>query len=87
MKLIKALNQKTKEIMYSSKEERLYYLEKNLFIDYPRTKELMDLLARMMNSPKKPRMQNLLLIGEPNIGKTSILNKFYEKYNTAELED
>ena len=81
------LNQETKEIMYSSKEERLYYLEKNLFIDYPRTKELMDLLARMMNSPKKPRMQNLLLIGEPNIGKTSILNKFYEKYNTAELED
>ena len=53
------LNQETKEIMYSSKEERLYYLEKNLFIDYPRTKELMDLLARMMNSPKKPRMQNL----------------------------
>ncbi|MFX4243459.1 hypothetical protein ACOL22_11880, partial [Aliarcobacter butzleri] len=47
----------------------------------------MDLLARMMNSPKKPRMQNLLLIVEPNIRKTSNLNKFYVKYNNAVLED
>jgi Skp family chaperone for outer membrane proteins len=87
MKEYKHLNQETIDILFSSKDDKLFYLESPIFIDYPRTKELMQIFEQMMKTPKRPRMPNLLLIGEPNIGKTSILNKFYNKYSSEELED
>ena len=81
------LNEQTKQLVYLSKEERISYLEEPLFIEYPRIKELTQIFEQIMRTPKKPRMPNLLVIGEPNIGKTSIINQFYEKYQAAELED
>ena len=81
------LNEQTKQIIYSSKEDRISYLDEPLYIEYPRTKELMGILEQMMKTPKRPRMPNLLVIGESNIGKTSIINQFYNKYHTTELED
>lgn len=87
MKEYKHLNQETIDILFSSKDDKLFYLESPIFIDYPRTKELMQIFEQMMKTPKRPRMPNLLLIGEPNIGKTSILNKFYNKYSSEEFED
>ncbi|MCG3655871.1 TniB family NTP-binding protein [Aliarcobacter butzleri] len=81
------LNEQTKQIIYSSKEYRLSYIDEPLYIEYPRTKELFEIFEQMIKTPKKPRMPNLLVIGEPNIGKTSIINQFYNKHNTTELED
>ena len=69
------LNEQTKQIIYSSKEDRISYLDEPLYIEYPRTKELMGILEQMMKTPKRPRMPNLLVIGESNIGKTSIINQ------------
>ncbi|MFB0954771.1 MAG: TniB family NTP-binding protein, partial [Aeromonadaceae bacterium] len=36
-----------------------------------------------MEQPQKPRMINLLLVGEPNNGKTTIVRHFHEQYYTA----
>ncbi len=87
MKKFEHLNENTNEIMFSNKEDRLFYLEYPFFIEYPRTKEIIEIFEKIMKTPKRPRMPNLLVIGESNIGKTSILNKFYDKYNSEELED
>jgi len=68
-------------------EERIKALNKQIWIDYPKTVEAVAVLTDLMNRPKKPRMENLLIIGESNIGKTSIIDRFASKYPDFESQD
>lgn len=81
------LNEETKKYIYKSKEERLNYLENPIWIPYPKVQELLKHLQRLMATPKKPRMPNLLIIGESNIGKTTIINEFERINSSYVVED
>lgn len=60
-----------------NKQERCYSLDEFFMIDYPKAKEVLQTMSNYMNKPRKYRMQNLLVIGEPNMGKTTIAKKFH----------
>ena len=68
-------------------KDRIESLQKPFWINYPRTIEIIQLMGQLMNRPKKPRMQNLLIIGEPNIGKTSLAVQFSILHPDSTIED
>ncbi len=81
------LNEECQQVVLLNDEERITYLHKEMLIEYPRIKEIHSLLKQLMDRPKKPRMQNLLIIGESNIGKTSIITSFEKKHRSYTIED
>lgn len=74
------------KLMTLSKEDRIYSLDKDFIIYYPKVKEVIQVMSNFMNKPKKDRMQNLLLIGDPNMGKTTIAKKFYAMNPNKKIE-
>ncbi len=83
----KHIHKAHRHLMSLSKEDRINALNEQIWIDYPKTTEVVNLLTSLMNRPKKPRMQNLLLIGESNIGKTSIIERFATQNPDFMFED
>lgn len=76
-----------KYLMNFSKEDRVKSLHEPLWINYPKTTEIIQLLKQIIDRPKKPRTQNLLIIGESNIGKTSIAIEFVKMFQSSTIED
>jgi len=73
--------------LQASKQDRIDFLYEPLWINYPKSEETIQLLSELMNRPKRPRMQNLLIIGEANMGKTSLVTEFAKMYPDTSLED
>jgi len=76
-----------KKLINLSKEDRIKSLYNPIWIGYPQTIKIIQLLKQMMDRPKKPRTQNLLIIGDSNMGKTSIVVEFCKMYQDYTLED
>lgn len=76
-----------RHLMLLDDHRRIEALHEPMWINYPRTVEVINLLKSLMNQPKKPRMQNLLIIGESNIGKTSLIVQFALNNPDFSLED
>ena len=68
------------------KKAKCYAINEAFVISYPKAKELLQIMSNYMNKPKKHRMQNLLIIAEPNMGKTTIAKKFHEMYPDIQIE-
>src|SRR5690606_33250448 len=68
-------------------KQRIDYLYKPIWINYPKTIDVVKLLNHLLNRPKQSRMQSLLLIGESNIGKTSLINYFQSLHPCQIIED
>ena len=52
------------------------YLAEDRWSDYPRAREALQELERLLGCPERTRMPGLLLHGESNIGKSMIIQKF-----------
>ena len=63
--------------------ERLEFMEQPTLLKYPAADEIVNELERLLKRPKRPRMGNLLIVGESNNGKTTIVQKFHENHGTA----
>ncbi len=48
------------------------------WIGYSAAHQILEALHDLMERPTRPRMPNLLLVGEPNNGKTTIVRHFFE---------
>lgn len=68
------------------KEQRCYSLDEFFMINYPKANETLQIMSNYMNKPRKYRMQNLLIIGEPNMGKTTISKKFHKMNPDYQME-
>jgi hypothetical protein len=60
-------------------EERIYFLREEKWINYTSAKSILDKMDTLMKYPRKSRMPSMLLVGETNNGKTSIINRFLHK--------
>lgn len=56
--------------------ERIHHICSDRWIAYTRAQMALDRLAGLLNSPRKQRMPNLLIIGPTNNGKSMIVEKF-----------
>lgn len=74
-------------MMTLSDADRIAALDTPRWIGYSRATEILDILQGLLNKPKKPRMQNLLIVGESNNGKTTLARRFYELCGRSYVDD
>jgi len=73
------LSDKTKSVVQLwDKQITLKYIEDPLWIQYPKASKLLNIMHEYMNNPTKIRMQSLLIIGDPNMGKSEVIQKFVD---------
>ena len=65
-----------RHIMSLSDQERIEFLDEPRWIGYKTAQQIMDTLQGLLQKPVRPRMPNLLLVGDPNNGKTTIVRRF-----------
>ncbi|MEO6276285.1 TniB family NTP-binding protein [Roseateles sp.] len=65
-----------REVMSCPDEQRLAFLDRPRWIGYERAQLALDTMQALMNKPRQPRMPNLLIVGEPNNGKTTLVQRF-----------
>ncbi|CAJ0727655.1 MULTISPECIES: TniB family NTP-binding protein [Ralstonia] len=73
-------------IMALSGEERIAAMDQPRWIGYPRAIEILDLLQGLLTKPKRPRMPNLLIVGDSNNGKTTLIERFRELCGTSYVD-
>lgn len=67
-----------KHVMHLSDKDRIQFMDQPRWVGYPIAQSTIDLLQNLMIKPTRPRMPNVLLVGEPNQGKTTIVRRFFE---------
>lgn len=70
-----------------STNERFSYLDEDRWIGYEKAKKIHDHLNDLLHRPKKIRPQSLLIVGESNIGKTTIIIEFVKKHYINVIEN
>lgn len=70
-----------------SDEERIYFIQKDKWIDYPNASKIFSKIEDIYNAPKSIRSRGMLLYGDSNNGKSAILKRFYRKYAKDEYVD
>ena len=70
-----------------SAEERIRFMEEPRWIGYRRAEALIAELKRWLDLPKRPRMPNLLIVGEPNNGKTTLVKTFQEEHGQGYVNE
>lgn len=73
---IKNLIPETRKMLDAGNEERILYIETDKFINYGVAKQVLSKLEDLIKIPRRLRMPCLLIYGESNIGKSSLVNKF-----------
>ena len=66
-----------RHVLGLSDRERLAFLDRPILQRYPAGDEILKQLERLLEIPKRPRMGNLLIVGESNNGKTTLIEKFH----------
>lgn len=65
-----------KAVLTGNDAERIEYLKTEKWIPYPRATQILNKLEELLNEPVRSRMPSLLIIGESNNGKTSLVKRF-----------
>ena len=63
--------------------ERIAFIDTPRWIGYSRANEVIEVMQGLMNKVKQHRMPNLLLIGDSNNGKTTIIQDFAERFGES----
>jgi hypothetical protein len=67
-----------RHVMALSDSERIAFMDEPRWIGHRAAQQILDLLQGLLNKPQRPRMPNLLIVGESNNGKTTIIRRFKE---------
>ena len=67
-----------RDVMYKSDVDRIEFLDATRWVDYQAANKLMDILDGLLRKPERPRMPNLMLVGESNCGKTTVITRCKE---------
>jgi Bacterial TniB protein len=68
-------------------KERLEFMEQPRWVSYPQATRILDTLRGLMEKPTRPRMPNLLIVGDSNNGKTTIVRRFQELHGRGYVND
>lgn len=74
-------------VMSYADQHRLAFLDQPRWIGYERAQLALDTLLALMNKPRQPRMPNLLIVGDPNNGKTTLIQRFNTLYGEGYVEE
>ncbi|SHN44809.1 hypothetical protein SAMN05192549_1274 [Duganella sacchari] len=76
-----------RHVLALSDQERKYFLQEQRWIGYPSAKYIIDTMQSLMAMPKRTRMPNLLIVGDSNNGKTSIIERFKSVCGQGYVDD
>lgn len=65
-----------RHVMGLSDKERIAFLDQPRWIPYLQAEKVLNTLRGLMEIPNRPRMPNLLIVGDSNNGKTTIVRHF-----------
>lgn len=65
-----------REMLERPDDERMQFIQMERWIAYTRANQILERMETLFDSPKKHRMSGLLIVGEPNNGKTSLVRRF-----------
>ena len=81
------LDPKFRDILEQPPAHRLRFLDHPRWIDYRVADIVLATLKRLLEMPSRPRMPNLLIIGEPNNGKTTLVTRFRDRDGKAYVDE
>lgn len=76
-----------RHVMALSSAERIEFMDFPRWVGYPTAQKILDTLQGLMHKPQRSRMPNLLIVGDPNNGKTTILERFEELCGQAYVDE
>ncbi|MGJ8586285.1 MAG: TniB family NTP-binding protein [Marinosulfonomonas sp.] len=76
-----------RHIMALSDKERIEFMDQPRWVSYPVAQRTLDHLQGLLNKPPRPRMPNVLIVGESNNGKTTIVKRFFELCGRGYVND
>ncbi len=81
------IHEKFRHVALLPDNERMDFIDTPRWIGYSRANEILDIMQGLMNKVKQHRMPNLLLIGESNNGKTTIIQDFFERFGKSYIDE
>lgn len=76
-----------RHVMGMSDRDRIAFLDEPRWIAYPVASRILDTLRGLMEKPTRPRMPSLLIVGEPNNGKTTVVRRFLDLHGNGYVND
>lgn len=76
-----------RHIMALSDKERIEFMDQPRWIGYEKAQQFLDTIRGLMDKPQRTKMPNLLLVGDPNNGKTTIVRRFRDLYGQGYVND
>ncbi len=75
---VEHLNQSAAEALALTDQERIDKIRSDRWIGYPRAKSVLAKLEDLLSYPRTHRMPNLLIVGDTNNGKTTLVRRFVQ---------
>lgn len=76
-----------RHVMGMSDRDRIAFLDEPRWIAYPIANRVLDTLRGLMEKPTRPRMPSLLIVGESNNGKTTVVRRFLDLHGNGYVND
>ncbi|MGV8737908.1 MAG: TniB family NTP-binding protein [Pseudomonas asiatica] len=74
-------------VLQLSDRERIRFMGEPRWIGYQSAHHILDSLECLLDAPKRARMPNLLIVGDPNNGKTTIIQHFDKTHGQGFTND
>lgn len=68
-------------------KERIRFMGEPRWIGYQAAHNILDTLESLFDAPKRPRMPNLLIVGDSNNGKTTIVRQFVKNHGEGYIDE
>jgi len=81
------IHEKFRHVAGLPDDERIRFLYEPRWIGYPRATEIIGRMRALLEMPSRPRMPNLLIVGEPNNGKTTLVRRFLEVHGRSHVDE